>query len=53
MVDTEIKNRVYEYIHQNPKKSDEEIAEALNLSLPVVVDAVLQLRNEGRIAEAT
>jgi len=44
-----LKNRVYEYVQAHPNKTEDEIAEALGVSMIKVLDALLLLQDEGLV----
>lgn len=48
-----LKQKVYDYVNQNPQKDDTDIAEALDISLPMTKDILLELEREGKIADVT
>jgi len=44
-----LKNRVYEYVQAHPNKTEDEIAEALGVSMIKVLEALLLLQDEGLV----
>lgn len=46
-----LKEKVHQFIDENPKKTDGEIAQAMGVGLPVVIDVLLELRREKKIVE--
>lgn len=48
-----LKEAVFTYIDSHPGKEEEEVASALNISLPVTKDLILELSREKRLTIPT
>jgi len=44
-----LKEKVYEYVQAHPNKTENEIAEALGVSMIKVLEALLLLQDEGKV----
>jgi len=47
-----LKERVYRYVIEHPSQTEDEIAEALGVSLIKVIEALLILQDEGKVKSA-
>ena len=44
-----LKNRIYEYLQAHPKETEDEIAEALEVGVLKVMEALFLLQDEGKV----
>jgi len=52
MSEKSLKNRVCEYVQAHPNKTEDEIAEALGISVIKVLDILFLLEDEGKVKSA-